>query len=58
MSPPCMAWSSLNSYDTDDAFIVVAVPMVSLLCSTTVGVHVIAGELMIGVADTTPDRAI
>jgi hypothetical protein len=53
-----MAWSSLNSYDTDDAFIVVAVPMVSLLCSTTVGVHVIAGELMIGVADTTPDRAI
>ena len=38
----------------EDAFIVVAVPTVSVLCSNSVGVQIIAGELIIGVADTMP----
>ena len=29
-----------------------------MLCISTVGVHVMAGELAIGLADTTPDRAM
>ena len=34
----------------------VAVPTVSVLCSNSVGVQIIAGDVTIGLADTTPDR--